>query len=195
MQIIEQAVVGKAFDESLCEDRIFISEDFIAVIDGATSKGKLRWNGFSAGHYASTVLAAVLAELSPLVSGTEAILTLNRALSQAGSRYHELLAADHFERLMASIVIYSIARRQVWSFGDCQYLVNGRYYSEEKKIDTLLAQARSFVLEAELAAGKNPDSLRERDPGRELILPFLKLQSQFANRGETWRYAVLDGSF
>lgn len=193
MWIIEKSVIGKMSDDTLCEDTLFINEHFIAVIDGATSKGKLLWEGRKAGWYASKVLAAALAEFQPEIKAEEAIILLNQSLANASKPVYEQLTRDHFERLAASIVVYSVARRQVWSFGDCQYAVNGRHYQEEKKIDTLLAKVRSFVLQAELANGRTLAELRDGDPGREAILPFLELQSQFANRGDDWRYAVLDG--
>ena len=41
--IIEKQLVGKRADMRLCEDGVFAGGDFIAVIDGVTSKGKQRW--------------------------------------------------------------------------------------------------------------------------------------------------------
>ncbi len=193
MQIFEQSVIGKSADGSLCEDGLFISENFIAIVDGATSKGKLRWEGHSAGFHARKVLLEGLADLPAGIEAGPAIQRLNQSLTDAGAPFRETLLQSHVERLMASIVIYSAAHRQVWSFGDCQYLVDGRYFKEEKKIDTLLSEVRSFALAAELAAGRPLADLQAHDIGRELIMPFLKLQSQFANRGEEWRFAVLDG--
>ena len=193
MHIIEQSVIGKYPDSALCEDGLFISEHFVAIVDGATSKGKLRWSGHTAGRHACTILLQALAGLPADIAGEAAITRLNQSLTAAGELFHQELARSHVERLMASIVIYSAVRRQVWSFGDCQYCINQNYYKEEKKTDTLLSEVRSFALEAELAAGRTLADLQSRDVGRELIMPFLELQSQFANRGEDWRFAVLDG--
>ena len=41
VQIIEQFICSKYPDQQTCEDGLFISSDFIAVIDGVTSKGCL----------------------------------------------------------------------------------------------------------------------------------------------------------
>lgn len=193
MHIIEHSVIGKAQDGSLCEDGLFTSNAFIAIVDGATSKGLIRWDGHTAGFHAMRVLLEAIARLPADIDAEAAILHLNQSLAAASAPHHDELARSHFERLMASVVVYSAARRQVWSFGDCQYLVNGTFYKEEKKIDTLLAEVRSFALDAELAAGRPLAELQARDVGREMILPFLKMQSQFANRGDAWRFAVLDG--
>ena len=43
VQIIEQFICSKYPDQKKCEDGLFISNDFIAVIDGVTSKGELTW--------------------------------------------------------------------------------------------------------------------------------------------------------
>ena len=43
VQIIEQFICSKYPDQKKCEDGLFISSDFIAVIDGVTSKGELTW--------------------------------------------------------------------------------------------------------------------------------------------------------
>ena len=40
VQIIEQFICSKYPDQKKCEDGLFISNDFIAVIDGVTSKGR-----------------------------------------------------------------------------------------------------------------------------------------------------------
>ena len=49
VQIIEQFICSKYPDQKKCEDGLFISNDFIAVIDGVTSKGELTWPDGSEG--------------------------------------------------------------------------------------------------------------------------------------------------
>ena len=49
VQIIEQFICSKYPDQKKCEDGLFISSDFIAVIDGVTSKGALTWPDGSEG--------------------------------------------------------------------------------------------------------------------------------------------------
>ena len=49
VQIIEQFICSKYPDQKKCEDGLFISSDFIAVIDGVTSKGELTWPDGSEG--------------------------------------------------------------------------------------------------------------------------------------------------
>ena len=52
MEIIEKSIIGKSTDQSLCEDGLFISEDFIAVIDGVTAKSPGLFNGKTGGRAA-----------------------------------------------------------------------------------------------------------------------------------------------
>ena len=51
MRIIEQKLVGKHTQET-CEDGIVVTDNFIAVIDGSTSKTKIQLNsGMKNGRY------------------------------------------------------------------------------------------------------------------------------------------------
>ena len=65
--------------------------------------------------------------------------------------------------------------------GDCQACVNGRIFSNNKIIDKVLSQTRSIAISAFINEGKTESALLEEDLGRELILPFLKLQRVFEN--------------
>ncbi len=193
LHIIEQRVVGKYLEDSLCEDGIFVSDDFVGVIDGATSKGVLDWGGHTSGYFAKETLMEACRHLPAQCWAQNAFQYLNDCLRAASKPHEALLVNSHFERLTASVILFSRFHSQIWSFGDCQCLANGMHFKGEKKIDDLLAEARSFYLQAELAAGKTVTELMTRDTGREMILPFLKMQSQFANRTGPYRYAVLDG--
>jgi len=44
INIIETYVFGKVFDGPKCEDMIAVSNDFIAVFDGASSKSDIRYS-------------------------------------------------------------------------------------------------------------------------------------------------------
>lgn len=193
LTIIEQKILGKTVADHLCEDGIFFNDDFVAVVDGATSKGVLDWNGHTSGFQAKETLMAALRELPAESSAEETITRLNDSLREASRPYLDRLATEHVERLMASVILYSRFYRQVWSFGDCQCLINDTHYKGEKKIDEILAEVRSFFLQTELASGKTVSDLMARDTGREMIIPFLKVHSLFANKGGEFRFTVLDG--
>ena len=56
MKVIERKILGKAQDQNLCEDRIIVTDDFIAVIDGATAKGDWTIDGMAPGRYIGDVI-------------------------------------------------------------------------------------------------------------------------------------------
>lgn len=122
------------------------------------------------------------------------------------------------ERLQANAVIYSVRRHEAWLFGDCQIMVNGVQIPTIKRVDELLGELRAFVALAlqerngqdsassdapsDVPASGSPDSRPDSpsdfpadsaDPARDMILPFLRLQSQFANKRGPYGYFVFDG--
>ncbi|MBT1169642.1 hypothetical protein [Bifidobacterium sp. SO4] len=126
------------------------------------------------------------------------------------------------ERLQTNAVVYSAHRHEAWLFGDCQIMVNGVQTPTVKRVDELLGELRAFVTLAlrernvrnyapsDVASGapassspdSAPDSLSDSssdsssgssDPARDMILPFLRLQSQFANKRGPYGYFVFDG--
>ena len=94
VQIIEQFICSKYPDQQTCEDGLFISSDFIAVIDGVTSKGELTWPepseggaGFlppmTSGRYAREILTQALKTMEPGIDAASAMEYLNQALATA----------------------------------------------------------------------------------------------------------------
>ena len=108
--------------------------------------------------------------------------TLLAEYSRNPSQSAEFFATHPVERLQANAVVYSAPRHEIWLFGDCQAMVNGVQIPTVKSVDTLLADLRSFVAQADPTA----DS-------RAAILPFLRLQSRFANQPGEFGYFVFDG--
>ncbi|NMM93127.1 hypothetical protein G1C95_0312 [Bifidobacterium sp. DSM 109957] len=98
------------------------------------------------------------------------------------SQSAEFFATHPVERLQANAVVYSAPRHEIWLFGDCQAIVNGMQIPTVKRVDMLLADLRSFVAQADPTA----DS-------RAAILPFLRVQSRFANHPGEFGYFVFDG--
>ena len=106
------------------------------------------------------------------------------------------------DRLQANAVIYSAARHEIWLFGDCQAMVNGHAIPTTKRVDVLLGELRSFAWHAmRLQGPQDRQSLSDdwqgscdsHDQARDMIMPFLRLQSQFANRRGEYGYFVFDG--
>lgn len=215
VQIIEQSICSKNPDQKKCEDGLFVSSDFIAVIDGVTSKGKLMWppsgeednqvhsgpadkgawafSSATGGRYAMEILTDALAGMKPGIDAASAIEYLNHSLTNAASSRFEYLQSHPEDRLMAVIIIYSVHRNEVWSFGDCQCLIGTDLYTHNKEIDDLMAQIRCLYNRAELILGCTEEELSEHDKGRDCILPLLRRQLSLANQDRPYGYDVLDG--
>ena len=98
------------------------------------------------------------------------------------------------ERLQANAVVYSAARHEAWLFGDCQIMVNGEQIPTVKHVDELLGELRAFTVLALRSKGEHQSpAVAATDPARAMILPFLRLQSQFANKRGPYGYFVFDG--
>ena len=201
IHIIEQSLIPKHAGSSLCEDGLFVNENFIAVIDGVTSKGVLTWpenvkagsGNMTSGRYAKEVLLDALRAMAPHIDGAGAMDYLNGALARACRTRRSLLEEKPEERLQAVIILYSLRRREVWAFGDCQCLINGIHYHHGKTIDSLLSQIRSLYIQTELLSGRTEASLSHHDTGREYILPLLRRQLLLANEDSAYGYDVLNG--
>ncbi|WP_312441786.1 hypothetical protein [Lacrimispora sp.] len=201
VHIIEQSVIPKHTGSSLCEDGLFVNENFIAVIDGVTSKGVLTWpedlgdgtGNMTSGRYAKEVLLDALSTMPSDIDGADAMDYLNEALARACRTRRSILKEKPEERLQAVIILYSLCRREVWAFGDCQCLINGTHYHHNKAIDSLLSQVRSLYIQTELLSGRTEASLSGHDTGREYILPLLRRQLLFANEDSPYGYDVLNG--
>ena len=197
MKIIEQFIEGKTGTLSACEDAIFVSDDFAAVIDGATSKSARKYNNEFPGRACAQLIINALEDLPRKSSSGQAVAYLSGAIL---SLYKRLKLVSHLARLplgraSACIAIYSKYRNEIWMVGDCQCLVDKTRYTNRKTIDDLLANVRSLYIQAELAAGRSYSAIQASDPGRKYILPLLKRQMCFQNSTQKsdFVYGVLDG--
>ena len=194
MKILEKYICGKENNENTCEDGLVIGEDFVAVIDGVTAKGQHLWKGKKSGFYAKDILCDylnhhVITSLKPI----EFIEIINSVIKKAVDEENCELALEEYPR--ACIILYNDKTKEIWSYGDCQCLINHELYTHEKKIDLLNSNLRSFILEAELLKGSTLEELRKRDKGREGIYQNLMNQFLFENIDNEYGYPVLNGRF
>ena len=191
-ELIEKQIVSKSGNPHECEDGLFLSENFAAVIDGVTSKGELYFGGQTGGCYAKNTLLGALKTLDAKVYAQQATLYLNNALKEA---YPEevYLKNDGKNKLQANIIIYSDFRNEIWVFGDCRCAINGKVFLHEKRLDTILSEMRALYLEIEMISGKSYDELLRNDTGREFIRPVLEKQSLLENRNSPYGFINLNG--
>lgn len=193
MQVIERFLAAKADGEEHCEDGIVLTDDFAAVIDGATDKTGRRYEGMTGGRYELLTCAGAFGSLDPGADAPSAVSWLTAAVAE---RLPSGLAAS--ERPGAAFSAFSRERREIWQVGDVGYWHAGMPEGgacPRKKLDGCAAEIRAAILRAELARGVTADSLAQHDPGRQAILGLLT-HGVFGNNpgaGE-WAYAVIDGT-
>ncbi|MBQ3742183.1 MAG: hypothetical protein IJP74_05745 [Prevotella sp.] len=199
MRIIEQSIIAKN-PAKKSEDGIVVTDNFVAVIDGSTSKTSRRhcpW--MSNGRYAMKLISRYVRRMPPSASchdfcrGVTAYIYRHYRYPllpflTPKSRIQRLV--DHpEERLTASAIIYSRRRREVWMVGDCQCLAGGELYDNPKPYEKQLAEMRAARVRELLAQGVSQNEQLQSDPAREVIIPTLLETMKQQNK----TFAVIDG--
>lgn len=196
-EVVESLVRGKANNPIVCEDKLIVTNNFACVVDGATSKSSLEFDGKKQGIIAGEIIERVMNHISPTITITELINCINLEFLQfyEGHNLKEHMEYHPVDRLNASVAIYSDYKKTIWLIGDCQALMNNKLILNTKKIDSLLSELRSFIIESRLSDGDTMENLRQNDIGRKEIIPFLKDQMLFQNSNyeSLFSYGVLDG--
>ena len=166
MKVIEEFDRGKSSNAAECEDGIVVSDDFAAVIDGATDK---RWwpdrEGRTGGRVAMEACCAAIESLPSAVSAYEVVEAIGRRVWQATVgvpvcrslprwRFLHQLGARFPGPVVADV-----------SFGFSGVAVRPRC----KQIDVALASARAVALETYLREGYSVSELQDNDLGRQSI--------------------------
>jgi hypothetical protein len=190
MRVIEQRVVAKDDVPEHSEDMIVVDNGFAFVVDGATAKTDVRFDGMTGGRLAASLLAGAVAEMPAEATLAHAADAFTAAIAGA---------VDSGERgpgaVAAVFVGYSAHRHEVWRVGDAQWRTGRDLHAVEKAIDRVAAQARAAMLAGLLLEGCSAEELRLTDPGRRMIEPLLAVQHRFANlpAPHPLGYGVIDG--
>lgn len=190
MQIIEQSLIAKN-PEKKSEDGLVVSPDFIAVIDGSTSKSTYRHSMFrSNGRQAMRLVSRYLHKAPKQMSCHEFLRGVTAYIRKHYSKSRLQQFAEHPEdRLTCSAIVYSRLQRQIWMIGDCQCLLDGQLLENPKPAEAVYAAKRSEKARQLLAAGATIDDLRTHDAARDFILPDI-IESM---KGQNVEYSVIDG--
>lgn len=193
---VEEIFLKGKKSASANEDGIILTPDFIAVIDGATSKSAFSMEGKTSGRLSMELVLEAIKEFPKDIDATEAVRLITKKLHDFYVNNNLLASVNDnpAARLTSNGVIYSISRKELWQIGDCQALINGHHYNNNKDIDDIMADARCAYDEVALLQGATLESLRTTDPGRDFILPFLKIQGVLQNyHGHPYGFPVMDG--
>ena len=184
MKIIESSIIGKKSQEA-CEDGMVITDDFIAVIDGSTSKTPKHLNpDMKNGRYAMMLISEYIREVlkadasvDDFCQGVTAYI-YNKVYEKLG--VEERLKEHPEERLTASAILYSRTRNEVWMVGDCQAIIDGKLYENGKPYEEKIARKRVELIEQGLSPAE----------ARKQIEPLL-IKAMLS--GQNQNYTVIDG--
>ena len=184
MKIIESSIIGKKSPEA-CEDGMVVTDDFIAVIDGSTSKTPKHLNPeMKNGRYAMMLISEYIREelkadasVDDFCQGVTAYI-YNKVYEKLG--VEERLKEHPEERLTASAILYSRTRNEVWMVGDCQAIIDGKLYENGKPYEEKIARKRVELI----AQGLSPAEARKQ------IEPLL-IKAMLSGQNQT--YTVIDG--
>lgn len=184
MDIIESSIIGKKSPEA-CEDGMVITDDFIAVIDGSTSKTPKHLNpDMKNGRYAMKLISEYIREelkadasVDDFCQGVTAYI-YNKVYEKLG--VEERLKEHPEERLTASAILYSQTRNEVWMVGDCQAIIAGKLYENGKPYEQEIARKRVELIEQGLSPAE----------ARKQIEPLL-IEAMLSGQNQT--YPVIDG--
>ena len=184
MKIIESSIIGKKSPEA-CEDGMVITDDFIAVIDGSTSKTPKHLNpDMKNGRYAMMLISEYIREelkadasVDDFCLGVTAYI-YNKVYEKLG--VEERLKEHPEERLTASAILYSRTRNEVWMVGDCQAIIDGKLYENGKSYEQEIARKRVELIEQGLSPAE----------ARKQIEPLL-IKAMLSGQNQT--YTVIDG--
>lgn len=184
MKIIESSIIGKKSQEA-CEDGMVVTDDFIAVIDGSTSKTPKHLNpDMKNGRYAMMLISEYIREelkadasVDDFCQGVTAYI-YNKVYEKLG--VEERLKEHPEERLTASAILYSRTRNEVWMVGDCQAIIAGKLYENGKPYEEKIARKRVELIEQGLSPAE----------ARKQIEPLL-IKAMLSGQNQT--YTVIDG--
>jgi glycerophosphoryl diester phosphodiesterase len=192
MKIIEQSIIPKS-PAKKSEDGLVITNDFIAVIDGSTSKTLRKYIPWiSNGRYAMLLISRYVRRMQVDTSCHQFCVGVTKMIRKHYRfRFPVSRMVSHpEERLCASVILFSRLRREVWLVGDCQCLIGGEFFDNPKPYEAQLAELRGQRVRELLAQGVAEHSLLEaHDPAREVMIPTMLQVMQNQNK----TYAVVDG--
>lgn len=184
MKIIESCIIGKK-SQKACEDGMVVTDDFIAVIDGSTSKTPKHLNpDMKNGRYAMMLISEYIREelkadasADEFCQGVTAYI-YNKVYEKLG--VEERLKEHPEERLTASAILYSRTKNEVWMVGDCQAIIDGKLYENGKPYEEKIARKRVELIEQGLSPAE----------ARKQIEPLL-IKAMLSGQNQT--YTVIDG--
>ncbi|MCF0159313.1 MAG: hypothetical protein HUJ99_00845, partial [Bacteroidaceae bacterium] len=123
MEVIEQSVIGKC-SETICEDGIVVTPDFVAVIDGSTSKSRsgATKTGKTGGQLAMETIRELVLECVSQTDMETFCEEATRRIQQIYTQYYSpevlpQLKSHPEDRFCCSAVVFSRYWNEIWMIG------------------------------------------------------------------------------
>ena len=190
-RLLERFVKGKHLEED-CEDGIVVTPDFVAVIDGSTSKTATRIDpNMKNGRLCMLSIAKYIENMPHETSLEDFCEGITKSIHDLYPADDSAFKAAPHLRLCASVALYSTYLNEVWLVGDCQCRIDEKCFDNPKPYEERIARMRSGVWKQMLNA--HPDMVENgtivHDYARDAVICELVNSMKEENRS----YAVVDG--
>lgn len=166
-RVVESLCATGKESEAKKEDRLIVTDDFAAVIDGATSSGPIA--GRAGGIVAAEAVEQTIGDLAPSATAREFVDRATANIAAAIGTWPD----ETIMRPSAVAAVWSRARGEVWRVGDCHVRIDDRAYPGGKEIDRVGYEFRCAVIRARLRLGMT--SLEDERQVPTLEQPFRPL--------------------
>lgn len=191
-RVVESLCATGKESEAKKEDRLVVTDDFAAVIDGATSSGPI--GDRPGGIVAAEAVERAVKELPPDATVRDFVDRATAAIAAAIGDWPD----ETLMRPSAVAAVWSRGRGEVWRVGDCHIRVDGRAYPGGKEIDRIGYEFRCAVIRARLRLGLTSLEAERRVPTMEQpFRPLVTAQHAFLNldNDDPLAYGGLAGTF
>lgn len=191
-RVVESLCATGKESEAKKEDRLIVTDDFAAVIDGATSSGPI--GGRAGGIVAAEAVEQTIKDLPPEATVREFVDRATATIAEAIGHWPD----ETIMRPSAVAAVWSRARGEVWRVGDCHVRIDGKEYPGGKEIDRIGYEFRCAVIRARLRLGMTSLEAERRVPTLEQpFRPLVLAQHAFLNldSDDPLAYGALAGTF
>ncbi|PKR90111.1 hypothetical protein CXZ10_01600 [Pleomorphomonas diazotrophica] len=191
-RVIESLCASGKDSDAKKEDWLVVTDDFAAVIDGATSSGPI--GGRPGGIVAAEAVERAVRELAPDATARDFVDRATAAIAMAIGDWTD----ETIMRPSAVAAVWSRARGEVWRVGDCHVRIDRKDYPGGKEIDRIGYEFRCAVIRARLRLGMTSLDAELRVPTMEQpFRPLVLAQHAFLNldSDDPLAYGGLAGTF
>lgn len=167
---MESTSIGKTRKKN--DDGLYVGENFVAVIDGVSSKSSIEIEGRKV-NIADIIVEAIKKIdrwNAPTYAKTMNIEEFTRAINMYIKKFcglHNVSLTEN--KLEATAAIYSKYYNQIWLVGDCRAVYDGKTIDNELKADDLYAEIRYEIIKSLLKHGYTEKDIFKDDISKEII--------------------------